>query len=44
MDPVRWTFACLLDDVAYGVGVWRASVAERSLSAVVPSWRAPDAS
>jgi len=44
MDPVRWTFACLVDDVAYGIGAWRASVAERSLSAVVPSWRPPDAS
>ncbi len=39
IDPVRWTGAVLLDDAAYGAGVWAGSVRSRHLRAVRPSWK-----
>jgi len=36
LDPLRWTAACIADDVAYGAGVWRGCVAERTLAPVRP--------
>jgi mycofactocin system glycosyltransferase len=41
LDPVRWTAVRLADDVAYGAGVWRGCLRERSLAALKPdltSW------
>ena len=41
LDPVRWTAVRLADDVAYGAGVWRGCMRERSLAALKPdltSW------
>jgi mycofactocin system glycosyltransferase len=36
IDPVRWTVLRLLDDVAYGAGVWAGSFRERTLAALRP--------
>ncbi len=42
VDPLRWTLACAVDDAAYGTGVWRSCLRERTLGPVLPSWgRAP---
>jgi mycofactocin system glycosyltransferase len=41
LDPVRWVAVRLVDDVAYGAGVWTGCWRERSLAALVPdlsSW------
>jgi mycofactocin system glycosyltransferase len=41
LDPVRWTAVRLVDDVAYGAGVWRGCIRERSPAALKPdltSW------
>jgi hypothetical protein len=37
LDPVRWTACCIADDVAYGAGVWRGCVAERTLAPLRPT-------
>jgi mycofactocin system glycosyltransferase len=41
LDPVRWTIARVLDDIAYGWGVWSGCVAEREWRPVWPDlgWR-----
>jgi mycofactocin system glycosyltransferase len=39
LDPASWTGAVLLDDAAYGAGVWAGSVRSRHLRAVRPSWK-----
>ncbi|MCD5349713.1 mycofactocin biosynthesis glycosyltransferase MftF [Kineosporia mesophila] len=39
IDPVRWSIAVLLDDAAYGAGVWAGSAQARHLRAVRPSWK-----
>jgi len=36
LDPARWTLACLVDDVAYGAGVWRGCLARRTLAPMLP--------
>jgi mycofactocin glycosyltransferase len=41
LDPVRWTAIRVIDDVAYGAGVWRGCIHQRSLAALKPdltSW------
>ena len=38
IDPLRWSLACLADDVAYGAGVWRGCVAERTVAPLVPEF------
>lgn len=40
LDPLRWSLACLLDDLAYGAGVWAGSIRTRSTGPLVPSFRA----
>ena len=39
LDPVRWTAACVADDVAYGLGVWRGCVTHRTAAPLRPRWR-----
>ena len=41
VDPVRWTALRLLDDVAYGAGVWRGCLRARSASALRPRLTRP---
>jgi mycofactocin system glycosyltransferase len=36
LDPVRFTFARRLDDLAYGAGVWYGAIKGRSVSALLP--------
>ncbi|MBB4931203.1 mycofactocin system glycosyltransferase [Lipingzhangella halophila] len=36
VDPVRWTLACLVDDAAYGAGVWRGALRSRTLRPLLP--------
>jgi mycofactocin glycosyltransferase len=36
LDPVTWTVACIADDVAYGLGVWRGCVRERTVAPLIP--------
>ena len=41
LDPATWTALRLIDDVAYGAGVWAGCARERSFAALVPdltSW------
>jgi mycofactocin system glycosyltransferase len=41
VDPLRWTAVRLVDDIAYGTGVWRGCIRERSAVALRPelvSW------
>jgi mycofactocin glycosyltransferase len=42
LDPLRWTAACIADDIAYGTGVWRGCLIDRTLEPIRPtlSWRA----
>src|SRR5262249_25548743 len=39
LDPVRWAAACVADDVAYGAGVWRGCLAERTFEPLLPTTR-----
>ena len=41
LDPVRFAVARRLDDLAYGLGVWRSAVRGRSIAALLPDirWR-----
>jgi len=39
LDPVRWTAACVADDVAYGLGVWRGCLVQRTAAPLRPRWR-----
>ncbi len=39
LDPVRWTAACVADDVAYGLGVWRGCLAHRTVAPLRARWR-----
>ena len=39
LDPVRWTAACVADDVAYGLGVWRSCLAHRTVAPLRARWR-----
>ena len=38
LDPVRWTLASLADDAAYGAGVWRGCLRERTIAPLRPAW------
>jgi mycofactocin glycosyltransferase len=38
LDPVRWTVACIADDIAYGTGVWRGCLAARTIAPLVPAF------
>ena len=38
VDPLRWAAACVVDDVAYGIGVWAGSVTARTWAPLVPSF------
>ncbi len=41
LDPLRWTAARVLDDAAYGFGVWRGCMEQRTLDPLLPDlgWR-----
>lgn len=39
LDVVTFGVARRLDDIAYGSGVWLASIKERTLAALMPDWR-----
>jgi hypothetical protein len=39
LDPVRWSAASVVDDVAYGAGVWWGCLRWRSVGPLVPSIR-----
>ena len=39
LDPLRWTVASVVDDVAYGVGVWAGSLAARTTGPLLPVFR-----
>jgi mycofactocin system glycosyltransferase len=41
LDPLRWTVARVLDDAAYGFGVWRGCIEQRTLNPLSPDlgWR-----
>jgi hypothetical protein len=41
LDPLRWTAARVLDDAAYGFGVWRGCIEQRTLIPLLPDlgWR-----
>jgi mycofactocin system glycosyltransferase len=39
LDPLRWTAASVLDDVAYGLGVWHGCVQDRFMAPLIPSFR-----
>lgn len=36
LDPVRWVLARTADDLAYGAGVWRGCLRERTVAPLVP--------
>lgn len=36
VDPLRWTAAYVVDSAAYGTGVWRGCVAERTVAPLLP--------
>ncbi|HEX4219132.1 MAG TPA: mycofactocin biosynthesis glycosyltransferase MftF [Acidimicrobiales bacterium] len=39
LDPLRWSAVSLADDFAYGLGVWRGCLRERTFSPLIPSIR-----
>ena len=41
LDPLRWTTARIIEDAAYGFGVWRGCIQSRSVEPLLPSicWR-----
>lgn len=41
IDPLRWTTIYLLDDLCYGVGVWRGSVSARTTAPLTPRTTRP---
>ena len=38
LDPARWLAASIVDDTAYGLGVWTGCIATRSWSPLIPSF------
>lgn len=40
VDPLRWSVACIVDDVAYGAGVWVGCVRARTAGPLLPTFRA----
>lgn len=43
LDPARYTVARLLDDAAYGLGVWHGCLRERTLRPLLPALGSPSA-
>lgn len=41
LDPVRFTLLRIVDDAAYGVGVWKSVISERDPAALLPSIQRP---
>ena len=41
LEPVRWTLACIADDIAYGLGVWRGCAAHATIRPLVPAAAQP---
>jgi len=39
LDPIRWSVASVLDDMAYGAGVWAGCIRARSFGPLIPSVR-----
>jgi mycofactocin system glycosyltransferase len=39
LDPLRWTAACVVDDAAYGLGVWWGCLRHRSAGPLLPALR-----
>jgi mycofactocin system glycosyltransferase len=39
LDPLRWICLCLADDAAYGLGVWKGCMQERTLDPLTPALR-----
>jgi hypothetical protein len=39
LDPIRFTASAIVDDVAYGAGVWFGCISARTLAPLVPSIR-----
>jgi hypothetical protein len=39
LDPLRWTAACIVDDAAYGLGVWWGCLRHRSARPLLPALR-----
>ena len=39
LDPVRWSVAAVVDDVAYGAGVWWGCLRDRTFGPLVPAVR-----
>jgi len=41
LDPLRWTVARIIEDAAYGSGVWRGCIRSRSVEPLLPRivWR-----
>jgi mycofactocin system glycosyltransferase len=37
LDPLRWTAACLADDLSYGAGVWLGSIRSRTAGPLLPT-------
>lgn len=37
LDPVRYTLLRIVDDAAYGVGVWKSALRERNATALLPA-------
>jgi mycofactocin system glycosyltransferase len=40
IDPLRWSLACIVDDLAYGAGVWSGCVRSRCAGPLLPALRA----
>ncbi|MET9735711.1 hypothetical protein ABZZ79_35320 [Streptomyces sp. NPDC006458] len=40
-DPLRWCAATLADDLAYGAGVWRGTLRERTALPLLPAFTDP---
>ncbi len=40
VDPLRWSLACIVDDVSYGAGVWAGCVRSRCAGPLLPEFRA----
>jgi mycofactocin glycosyltransferase len=41
VDPLRWTAACLADDLAYGAGVWIGCLRAGTAAPLIPALRLP---
>jgi mycofactocin glycosyltransferase len=39
LDPLRWSAACIVDDAAYGLGVWWGCLRHRTVKPLLPALR-----